>query len=502
MKGIPKRGIHHSFRFQILVGILGAFFLLVLSTAYILFCAQRLQDVSEGSFEQERYIKSIQEDLAAFQGPFIEYLSTRSSNAHAEILIGIQSLRQKVPARRNITGNRTDLKERELYFLILNYLDMAEKAMEEKRGRNIAYTKTYEEMARLLDYINRETGAVSTERFRSQLGFYEQFLAESGAVQLWNFLFIISISVFTVSLLLLSVNRFTNPLVKLSALTKELSSGNFNIPDLDAKSGSIEEMNRMIDAFNHMKNEIGRYIEEIRWQENIKQEYMQEKMRNMKMEGLVRHMEIYALQAQMNPHFLFNTINTGMQLAIVEGADRTGEYMDYMARLFRHIIRNKEIIVPLRHEIEGLEFYFYILKVRFPLNLELELDYEGELLDKYKVPVSILQPLVENCVIHAFKDQQEELRRISVGARLEGRRLVLSVRDNGRGMAAETAEQLLHPHSLEESSMSRVMGLENVIQRLYFFYPGDREVAEIQSGTGGTSVIIRIDTEKEPCIAF
>jgi LytS/YehU family sensor histidine kinase len=241
-------------------------------------------------------------------------------------------------------------------------------------------------------------------------------------------------------------------------------------------------------------------------------------------------MEIYALQAQMNPHFLFNTINTGMQLAIVEGADRTGEYMDYMARLFRHIIRNKDIIVPLRHEIQGLDYYFYILRVRFPYNFELSLECDETLLDSCKVPVSILQPLVENCVIHAFRElpgtgraayspesaespksagragDQEPLRRVAVKAFLQdwnaGKRIVLSVSDNGQGMNSEMAKKLLHPQSIDESSVSRVMGLENVIQRLYFFYPDDMDVIDIQTGTEGTSIIIRIDTGREPCLAF
>jgi sensor histidine kinase YesM len=226
------------------------------------------------------------------------------------------------------------------------------------------------------------------------------------------------------------------------------------------------------------------------------------------MEGLVRHMEIYALQAQMNPHFLFNTINTGMQLAIVEGAERTGEYMEYMAKLFRHIIRNKEIIVPLRYEIEGLNYYFYILKVRFPKNLDLILDYDKALLDVYRIPVSILQPLVENCVVHAFRDSAApgsggEKSLIIVRAERQGRRLILSVRDNGGGIEKEKVEKLLHPLSIDESSVSRVMGLENVIQRLYFFYPDDPEVVDIETGPGqGTAVIIRIDTTREPCIAF
>jgi sensor histidine kinase YesM len=508
-------GFHRSFRIQILVSIFGVFFILVLSTAYILVCSQRLQRISENSFNQERFIKSLQEDLEAFEAPVMEYLSTRSSNALAQILIDTQLLRQKIPGYHLITEDKADLKERELYFLILNYLNLAERAMEEKRGRNIsAYTAMYEEMAKLMEYINNEIDALSTERFRNRLDAYERFLTESGTIQLWNLLFLISVSLFAIQLLLLSFNRFTNPLLRLSAMAQELSAGNFGVADME--TGANEEMDRVIKAFNNMKNDIRNYIEEMRWQENIKQEYMREKMRNMKMEGLVRHMEIYALQAQMNPHFLFNTINTGMQLAIVEGADRTGEYMDYMAKLFRHIIRNKDIFVPLRHEIQGLDYYFYILKVRFPHNLNLRLDCDEALLDSCKVPVSVLQPLVENCVIHAFKDssgirdsngirefagpESERPRNVLVRIFREEKYLVLSVADNGRGMDAELAEKLLHPQSIDESSVSRVMGLENVIQRLYFFYPGDRDVARIETGPEGTAVIIRIDTGKEPCL--
>ena len=494
---------HRSFSVQIFLSIFGAFILLALSTAYILFSNRKIQQLSERSFEQERFLISIQEDLSAYEGPLMEFLSTRSSNALYQILIDTQSLRQKLPGYRQIRGNYEDLKERELYALIFQYLNLAEDAIEKKRGRNIdAYTAIYEEMAALKEYINREIDAISTARFRSQLNTYERFLADSSTIQLVNFIFVVSMAAFSMLIILLSLKRFTNPLVKLSAMTKELSLGNFNIPDMEVGHGSVDELDHVIEAFNQMKTEISKYIEEIRWQENIKQEYMQEKMRNMKMEGLVRHMEIYALQAQMNPHFLFNTINTGMQLAIVEGADRTVEYMDYMAQLFRHIIRNRDIIVPLKHEIKGLDYYFYILRVRFPRNLNLNMECAEELLD-IKMPVSIFQPLVENCIIHAFKDVDEDFpRNINVTAKLVDKRLVLSVTDNGRGMDQETAENLLHPQPIDESSLSRVMGLKNVIQRLYFFYPDNPDVVGIETGTEGTAIIIRLDTEKEPCITF
>jgi sensor histidine kinase YesM len=494
-----------------LLSVSGVALILVFSTAYILFSARNLRNIQDSGFEQERFIKTLREDLAAYQEPLLEYLSTRSSNALARILIESQALRGRLPAYSPITADKTGLKERELYFLIYAYLNLADQAIEEKRGRNIAaYTRIYDEMAGLLAYINEEIEAVNTERFGSQLDAYELFIAESGAVQLWNLLFIISVSLLSILLLFLSAGRITRSLVRLSALAADLSSGNFEIPDI--QTGSVVEMDQVVEAFNRMKNDIRQFIGEIRRQEHIKQEYMQEKLRNMKMEGLVRHMEIYALQAQMNPHFLFNTLNTGMQLAIVEGADRTGEFMECLARLFRHIIRNRELIVPLRHEIEGLTYYFSILKVRFPKNLDLILDYDESLVDTCRVPVSILQPLVENCVIHAFNDaavppaaEDMAVRRslIMVRAEKAGNRLVLTVRDNGRGMPAETVEKLLHPLSIDESSMARVTGLENVIQRLYFFYPGDPAVVNIENGEGGgTAITFRIDMGREPCIAF
>lgn len=495
-----KSGFGNSFRVQMVLSVFGVFILLVLSTTYILFSTIKMQELTNNSFQQERYLKSIQESLLSYQEPLLEYLSTRSSNAMGRLLIDAQTLRNRIPAGAPLSRDSALLKEREVYSLILSFLDLADTAADEKRGRNIAgYIRLYDEMTVLLTYINAEIDTLSTERFRNQLDRYGEFIADSRSILFWNLLFIVFISLFSISLLLRSIEKMTDPMVRLSAMATELSAGNFGIEDI--KMSSVYEIDHVVDAFNRMKHEISNYIDTMRLQENIKQEYMQERMRNLKMEDLVRRMEIYTLQAQMNPHFLFNTLNTGLQLAIVEGADRTGEYMEYLALLFRHNIRNKDTIVALRHEIEGLKYYFYILKVRFPNNLDLTLDCDEDLLDSCKVPVSILQPLAENCVIHAFRDL-EGRGSISVRAEMQRTDLVLTVSDNGRGIGEETIKKLLHPLPIEESS-TRVMGLENVIQRLYFFYPNDPEVIRIRSAEGkGTAIVIRIDTEHEPCTEY
>ena len=464
-----SRHLGNSFRLQVLLGVFGAFIILGLSTMYILYSTHKLQELADRGLERERFLTSLQQALEDYQAPLLEYLSTRSSNALARLLIESQRLRSLVPANTPVPRDRTALKEREVQALILAYLELADLAIEEKRGRNIAgYTALYDEMDGLLRLINAGIEAVGIQRFRDRLEAYGEFLATSGAVRFWNLLFIASVALFATLLLLSSAERVTAPMTRLSAMATAISAGNFAVADI--RRSSIHEIDQVVAAFNSMKAQIQGHIDDIRRQETIKQEYMQERLRNLKMQALLRRMEIYTLQAQMNPHFLFNTLNTGMQLAIVEGADRTGEYMERLSMLFRHNIRSKDTMVALRHEIEGLEHFFYILKVRFPRSLDLTLDCPGELLDSFRVPVSILQPLVENCVVHAFRDRVEGGAIIVRAERLE-RRLMLSVGDNGRGMAPETVATLLRPLPLEAAS-SRVMGLENVIQRLYFFYPG------------------------------
>lgn len=495
-----KRNMYNSFRVQMLVNILGVLLLLVFSTAYILFSTIRMQEIINSSFEEQRFLKEIQKHLDEFQVPFLEFLSSKSTDALSQLLILSQRIHSMLPDNQPVIPDTVSLQEREVYSLVASYLDLADTVIEEKRGMDVArYTSLYEEMQTLLGYINVQIDKVSGMRFSAQLGEYELFITISRNIQFWNLLFIIFISLFSLILLLYTVEKINKPMVNLSLMATEIAGGNFEVDDIGMTS--LYEIDHVVDAFNRMKKDIHTYIEELKWQRNVEQEYLQERVRNMKMEQMLRRMELYTLQAQMNPHFLFNTLNTGIQLAIVEGAERTGEYMEHLAKLFRHNMREKNVVVPLRHEVEGLESFFYILRVRFPKNLDLVLDFPVDILDAFTVPASILQPLVENCIVHAFKGK-EERNSIIVRIYQEGRYLYLSVLDNGTGMTADQIRNLLQPVSVDESG-SKVMGLENVIQRLYFFYPDDGEVVNIRSGANtGTEVLIRIDTGKKICIPF
>ena len=167
--------------------VFGVFILLVLSTTYILVSTIKMQELTDNSFQQERYLKSIQESLLSYQEPLLEYLSTRSSNAMGRLLIDSQTLRNRIPAGMPLSRDPALLKERKVYSLILSYLDLADTVAEEKRGRNIAsYIRLYDEMTVLLTYINAEIDTLSTERFRNQLDHYGEFIADSRSILSWK----------------------------------------------------------------------------------------------------------------------------------------------------------------------------------------------------------------------------------------------------------------------------------------------------------------------------
>ncbi|WP_455383531.1 sensor histidine kinase [Salinispira pacifica] len=488
-----------SLRVRLLLYLSISMVIVVLSLGFILANSIYLQNVGYLRFQEEHYFQEVQTHLAEVQGPLEKYLTDRSSSALTRLLFLLETIREKIPPVRPIRSDATYLMKREVYFLIDAYLAQVNQIIELKRGRKvIEYIDSYNELSRLYTHISSEIDQVSLRGFRVQLEEYRSFLELFRRIQYQNLLLVIVATAFAYSLLMQMVNSITRPMLQLSQLAAQLSDGKFDLPDLHF--ASINEVERVAEAFNHMKRSIYHYIEELQKQKEMEQQVMTERVRNLRMEQLLKRMELYTMQAQMNPHFLFNTLNTGVQLAIVENAERTAEFMEKLAALFRYNIRGKRLFVPVRHELEGLKLYYAILQVRFPKTLRLVLDIDESRLDGVDCPAMILQPLVENSVLHAFK-HTEGIGTITVLVKLEEPVLTLSVRDDGIGMAPALVGDLLSRHAHDHQPGPKVMGLENVIQRCYFFYPGQEDVIDIRTESGkGTEVIIRINTRVEPCI--
>ncbi len=489
----------NSLRAKLLYYFIFSMAFTLVSFSIILTLSLTLQDIADKRFEDEQSLHTLQVQLDEIQEPIESYLSFYSSSSLAQLLYASESIKETLPDNRVIRDDESELMKRDIYFLIDSYLLQVDQLIEMKRGRNVpGYTRGFEDLSILYNYITDRINEVSLRGFRRQLGEYRSFLELFRAMQMYSLILIVLIMTFSFTLLMKNVNTISSPIYQLSLLAGKISAGDFDMEDV--RFDSVDEINHVASAFNEMKNSISHYVNELKKQKDIEQQIMTERVRNLKMEQLLKRMELYTMQAQMNPHFLFNTINTGVQLAIVEEAEKTADFMENLAALFRYNIREKKFFVQLRHEYEGLKSYFNILKIRFPKTLRLELDISEELLDDFSCPAMVLQPLVENSVLHAFKDK-EGIGTVAVSIAYNNPILRISVKDDGVGIPETTVQALLVPHIHDYQLSSKVMGLENVIQRCYFFYPDVEDVVEIHSEIGrGTEIVININTEVEPCI--
>ena len=181
---------------------------------------------------------------------------------------------------------------------------------------------------------------------------------------------------------------------------------------------------------------------------------------------------------------------------MMEGADRTNEYIQKMAQFYRYKIHGGSQETTLEKEITLVDNYIYILNVRF--SGEIHYEKEIETLPDIRMPDMILQPIVENAVNHGIRDIEREGRiKLSVSADADGGTQI-RISDNGVGMSPERIEEVLkYEVRSDESKGSNGVGLKNVLSRLELYY-GSRDIMRIESEGQDKGTCISIYLPKEP----
>ncbi|MFB9326536.1 sensor histidine kinase [Paenibacillus aurantiacus] len=227
-------------------------------------------------------------------------------------------------------------------------------------------------------------------------------------------------------------------------------------------------------AFNHMLDQINRLIAEVEQEQEEK-----------------REIELHALFSQIRPHFLLNTLNSIKCNLVLEGDPVNSRQIDALMSLLRAYMRVNEPCT-LRQECKLLQDYAAIMQMRsdMPIALHVELD---ETLAEMEVPRLMLQPLVENAIVHGFEDGREDAA-IWLGVRREDGDCVIAVSDNGRGMSETDLERLrrtLHAGNEPQASDKRI-GLANVWSRIKLTYGQASSLAIGRSRQGGMAFTITI----------
>lgn len=439
-------------------------------------------------YQDNRHLNEFSDVLTALQDDMTDYLNVKTTDSLENYYRSEQLCRNMVAGlNEEVTGSSFDRMERNIRHMSECYLEEVAQTIEAKRGRNVEkYRRHYENATRMYDYIATYISNLNMEQFRSNSERYSDLLKRFKLFETVAVAAIVLVMFSNVCIIISFVGAVIRPLKKLAGQADEVAKGNFEIALLPVESR--DEVGVVTGAFNSMVVSIGRYIERIR--ESMEAERAL-KERELLMEGHLKDARLKYLQAQINPHFLFNTLNAGAQLAMMEDADRTYDYIQKVAQFYRYNMKKSEETVTVAEEVEMVDSYIYILNVRFAGDIHYEKRIDESLLST-EMPGMILQPIVENCVNHGIREMGDQGVILLSLYEKEGM-VCISVKDNGVGMNAETIEKVLSGTYREEDMASggNGVGMDNVISRMRLFAGNENVMAVKSEGEGkGTEVCI------------
>ncbi|MEQ8953632.1 MAG: histidine kinase, partial [Gammaproteobacteria bacterium] len=216
--------------------------------------------------------------------------------------------------------------------------------------------------------------------------------------------------------------------------------------------------------------------------------FQAEKEKNLRSEALAHQAQLLMLRYQLNPHFLFNTLNAISTLVLAQSTEKANEMLTKLSKFLRYSLDYSPLDqVTLDHELETIKLYLDIEKVRFAERLRLFIDIDPAARVAL-VPSMILQPLIENSIKYAIS-RAENGGTISIRALVTGKNLELEVVDDGPGIAEST--------NTSEPGFSQGVGISNIRNRLLEIYGANQRLVFENLPEGGLRARVLIPYERK-----
>lgn len=271
--------------------------------------------------------------------------------------------------------------------------------------------------------------------------------------------------------------NFTDPVYQLLATMEDFGKGNYNSR---AKEEGIGELKSLSANFNIMADKLQKQMEEIRQNEREKQK-----------------MEKKLLQSQINPHFLYNTLDSIIWMIRSEEYEGAGEMVSSLAKFFRISLSQGKDMIPLGKELEHATSYLKIQNIRFKDKFDFKVEADPKLM-KYLIPKLSIQPLLENAIYHGMEGMYED-GEIIISVYEEEDTIKIDVADNGLGMTEDKLEYIMH-HQVVSSKRGSGIGVRNVHERIQLIYGkqyGVTITSELDEGTTATITIPKMEEADE-----
>lgn len=286
---------------------------------------------------------------------------------------------------------------------------------------------------------------------------------------------IISIVVFILSVVfsILCTSTVTAPIQRLVDKMKSASAGKL---DISVSYSSNDELAVLYNQFNLMMQKIQTLLNDIYEEQNAKQK-----------------MEVQLLQSQINPHFLYNTLNTIKSLIELDMKETAVKAVSAMSTFYRNSLSKGQFIIPLRQELILTEQYLYIQNLRYMDFVDYEITYESSWEDHgAEIPKLTIQPVVENIFVHGLTNQ---MCHIHLNVSIKNNTIYISISDNGSGIPREKLTEL--NRSIRDFKTARYsFGLPSINHRISLLYGENYGLTIKSSPENGTTVTIAIPDKK------
>ncbi len=262
------------------------------------------------------------------------------------------------------------------------------------------------------------------------------------------------------------IRRTMSPLRQLGRKMSYVAKGDFNQYAEVTGDGEIQELAK---SYNRMLHDINHYVDSI-----------------IEIQKQKRQAEIHALQMQINPHYIYNTL-TSIKWLIMQGDTvKSTKAIDAFIKLLRSTISKSDEYISVEEEIENLKNYMYINEIRYGEKIKTEFFISINEPDQLMIPKMILQPFIENAFFHGFPEGQNG--EIFVCVREKTEKLIVEIIDNGVGMDERQVNELENGKSSRKSEHFTGIGINNIRDRLKLIYENQYEL-KIKSSLGeGTTV--------------
>lgn len=301
-------------------------------------------------------------------------------------------------------------------------------------------------------------------------------------IQRVTLLLVIILIVVIISVSILFSKRMLRLIKKLQSSMECLEGGNY---ELIMDSAGNDEIGSLVKSYNHMVGKMEKLIEEV-YQAGIRQ----------------KNAQYLALCTQINPHFLFNTLESIRIKAILNGDDTVADMVKLMAKMFRTVLDSDKKNYKVRDELENIRSYIQLQNIRFDNVITLKESIDPQIYHA-KFMAILFQPVVENCFKYGSNESGIPIEIWITGQLTEEKKMVFTIQDDGKGMSPERLEavrqglyvsqdvEIQKEKGVEESDSHRI-GLRNIAERLRLRYGSDGELRIVSSNEQGTVVEIRV----------